>query len=374
MSAVTLTCVPSIVDELTTEPKLDDEPESVPYSRVLATHISASAGDAFLPGMGAGLIGGNISTNILTGVLAASTSTFSSIADIVRAVRSGTTGIPTDQLSRLGYNSREFYSAIGAIGSIIIPSARIIAELAKNVGHEFPSLWYVNFPDNMSAADVESVARHRQSMLDFRSWSSKKWWEEVNRRFGKPDEAIARISQSREFAQIACEDMVRMSWLRTIRQPNTYGYTIDCQRYELHAQIVARVFGDGWWVPDEDTVRILEPIFESIVRGASAGSQEYSQMHNVVMEKYSYDRTNKTITSYIRLISFEIREYCYEHITQGKHGTRQSRVQVKLSLCLYEAIFETALWDKFSATLDDDETDLLKDFVKSRTIELLERR
>lgn len=85
--------------------------------------------------------------------------------------------------------------------------------------------------------------------------------------------------------------------LRTIRQPNTYGYTIDCQRYELHAQIVARVFGDGWWVPDEDTVRILEPIFESIVRGASAGSQEYSQMHNVVMEKYSYDRTNKTITS-----------------------------------------------------------------------------
>lgn len=41
----------------------------------------------------------------------------------------------------------------------------------------------------------------------------------------------------------------------------------------------------------------------------------------------------------------------------------QSRVSVKYSVCLYEAVF--ALWEQFSATLHKDETKLLRVYVST---------
>ncbi|KAH6614419.1 hypothetical protein B0J18DRAFT_300244 [Chaetomium sp. MPI-SDFR-AT-0129] len=367
---LTLTCVPPNVDKLPTEPKIEDD--FVPATGTLSpvgwnTTIGGDGGNALARGIGVGLMGNFFAPGIVPGIP-------STIADIVRGARRGNTGIPAAELARLGLNSPDFYSAIGAVTGGLVSSATAIAALAKRVSHDFPTLWYVNFPHNMSAADAELVARHRESMLDFRSWSSKKWWEEVDRRYGRVDDTVARLSQSKEFAEIAFEDMVKMSWLRTTRPPHPDQYNFDCERYQLHTQMISWVLGGGWWTPSEDTARILEPIFESIVRGALAGSRNYSQMHNVVMEKYVYDESTKTIDSFIRLLSFELHEDCYEHVTEGKHGTRQYRVAVSLKLCMYEAVFDMAVWDKFSATLSDDDTDPLRDFVKSCTINVPEKR
>lgn len=204
---LTLTCVPPNVDTVPTEPKIEDD--FVPTSGT-ANQVgwgTVSGADAFPRGIGVGLnIGGVFTPNIIPGM------PFSSIADIVRGARRGNTPIPTLELARLGLNSPDFYSAIGAVTGSLAPSIGAIVDLAQRVSHDFPTLWYVNFPHNMSAADAEMVARHRESMLDFRSWSSKKWWEEVDRRYGRVDDTVARLSQSKEFAEIAFEDMVKMSW------------------------------------------------------------------------------------------------------------------------------------------------------------------
>lgn len=112
----------------------------------------------------------------------------------------------------LGWNTPQFYSAIGIAAAVQAQVAQKVAAQANEINKEYPSLWYVNFPKHMSSHDADMVQRYRQSMLDFRSWSSMKWWQEVNRRFGNPGDMIQRVQQSKDFARIACEDMVKMSW------------------------------------------------------------------------------------------------------------------------------------------------------------------
>lgn len=112
----------------------------------------------------------------------------------------------------LGWNTPQFYSAIGVAVAVQAQVVQQVAAQAQEINKEYPSLWYVNFPKQMSSHDADMVQRYRQSMLDFRSWSSMKWWQEVSRRFGNPGDMIQRVQQSKEFAKIACEDMVKMSW------------------------------------------------------------------------------------------------------------------------------------------------------------------
>lgn len=57
-------------------------------------------------------------------------------------------------------------------------------------------------------------------------------------------------------------------------------------------------------------------------------------------------------------------------VIRVKGQERLSRVSVDFSFCLYEAIFETSLWEQFSATLHDDETNLLWDYVNGQTIDV----
>ncbi len=47
---------------------------------------------------------------------------------------------------------------------------------------------------------------------------------------------------------------------------------------------------------------------------------------------------------------------------------------MNLTLCLYEAVFEAALWEQFSATLHDDETDLLWEYITGQTIDVRDRQ
>jgi hypothetical protein len=121
--------------------------------------------------------------------------------------------IPLGHIARLAINSHEFYCVIGpGVAIQAAPPPQAIATQAQGAHRDFLSQWYVNFPHTMSRHDAEVVQRSRKSMTSFRSWSSMKWWEEVGRHFGVADEAIQRALQRKQFAQIACEDMIKMSW------------------------------------------------------------------------------------------------------------------------------------------------------------------
>lgn len=205
----TLTSAPSIVGQLVTEPLIADDEGPIVNSIFSGIPGLGEIIDASVVAVSravTGVITGQNPNDVIAGIIP-------SIAEIVQASRAGTLAIPLDQMARLAVNSPEFYCVVGAVAAASpVAPPHVIATRAQGAQRDFPSLWYVNFPHIMSGYEVEAVKRNRKSMTNFRSWSSKKWWEEVGRRFGVADEAIQRARQSKQFAEIACEDMVKMSW------------------------------------------------------------------------------------------------------------------------------------------------------------------
>ncbi|KAK0666497.1 hypothetical protein QBC41DRAFT_305212 [Cercophora samala] len=118
----------------------------------------------------------------------------------------------------------------------------------------------------------------------------------------------------------------------------------------------------------------VQPIFQGTVKSALSGSRESSHLKDGEMEKYGYEASTKSIASYIRLLPFELHEAVYDAIHGGKGAGSESRGSANLSLYLYEAVLEAALWDRFSAALHDDETDLLLDYVRDQTINVHKRQ
>jgi len=271
----------------------------------------------------------------------------------------------TNIAALLSVNSPSFYSVIGAAMVAMQPMGAIVAQ-AQEVNKDYPSLWYLNFPRNLSEHNKEVVQLYRQSMLDFRSWSSGKWWQEVNRRYGNPSDMVARVQQSKEFATIACEDSVKMSWLQTTQAPFEAQYHIDCKASELHDNIISKALSN-WSVVTADTMQAIEPLLQDIVRSGS-GTATMSQLKVVILEKYVYNSNTDSITSYIRLICFELREAFY-NVVRNKEPD-ESRVSVDMSLLQYEAIFNVSLWNQYSDTLQPADKDIFKDFIQGQTIDL----
>ncbi|CAN9213049.1 unnamed protein product [Alternaria alternata] len=275
--------------------------------------------------------------------------------------------ITPEQVAMLGINSSQFYSIIGGAGGMTSQPVQQTVAQAVKINKEFPSLWFVNFPKHMESQDVALVHRFRQNMTDFRSWSSQKWWEEVARRDGVPDDMFQRARQSKLFAKIACEDMCKMSWLRTTKPPIDINRSIRCMAGTLHQDIVTQVMSD-WGSVDRDIVDAVEPLLQDIVRSARAGAipQEAGELKVVILEKYEWDANVRSVTSYIRLISFELSEAFYKVISSK--GEPMSYVSVDLALLQYEALFESSLWNQFALTLEKDQKDPFQDFINLQTI------
>lgn len=53
----------------------------------------------------------------------------------------------------------------------------------------------------------------------------------------------------------------------------------------------------NWSAVDNELVEAIEPVFDGIVRAVQMGSRESSQMKNVVMEKYVWVPSSRSITS-----------------------------------------------------------------------------
>ncbi|CAN9122734.1 unnamed protein product [Alternaria alternata] len=236
--------------------------------------------------------------------------------------------ITPEQAAMLGINSSQFYSIIGgAVGMTAQPVQQTVAQAVK-INKDFPSLWFVNFPKHMESQDVDLVHRSRQNMTDFRSWSSQKWWEEVARRDGVPQDMFQRARQSKLFAKVMSD----------------------------------------WESVDRDIVDAVEPLLQDIVRSARAGAipQDAEELKVVILEKYEWNANARSVTSYIRLISFELSEAFYKVICNK--GDPTSYVSVDLALLQYEAVFESSLWNQFALTLKKDQKDPFQDFINLQTI------
>ncbi|CAN9480131.1 unnamed protein product [Alternaria alternata] len=236
--------------------------------------------------------------------------------------------ITPEQAAMLGINSSQFYSIIGgAVGMTAQPVQQTVAQAVK-INKDFPSLWFVNFPKHMESQDVDLVHRSRQNMTDFRSWSSQKWWEEVARRDGVPQDMFQRARQSKLFAKVMSD----------------------------------------WESVDRDIVDAVEPLLQDIVRSARAGAipQDAGELKVVILEKYEWNANARSVTSYIRLISFELSEAFYKVISNK--GDPTSYVSVDLALLQYEAVFESSLWNQFALTLKKDQKDPFQDFINLQTI------
>lgn len=210
-----LTSAPSILDRLETEPTIQDDGEG-PVTNGMFSFIDdiARGVQSVVQDVGNVVqdVGNAVESVVRRPVEDLQRALIPTIGEIIGQLRDGGVPISMDQIARLGLNSSEFYSVIGAGNAVSVAAPMTISNKASGAHRDCPSMWYVNFPRQMSGADTEAVSRSRKAMTEFRSWSSRKWWEEVGRRSGFADDPVQLAGQSKQFAEIACEDMVKMSW------------------------------------------------------------------------------------------------------------------------------------------------------------------
>jgi len=108
-----------------------------------------------------------------------------------------------------------FLPIIGLVPGVLDGAIRTVAAIAaqaNTISTTFPSVWFVNFPMNSTAEQKETLREYQQDVLDFRSWSSLKWWSLVFERIPKANSSDLQRMQSSEFASIACSDMKALPW------------------------------------------------------------------------------------------------------------------------------------------------------------------
>ncbi|KAI4956700.1 hypothetical protein J4E91_000913 [Alternaria rosae] len=106
------------------------------------------------------------------------------------------------------------YASPAAVSSIIgeligslpitspISTIAQVAIRARAIANDHEPIWFVNFPPNLSSSEKVLLQEYMQEVLNFRSWSSLKWWAEVFTRIPSNGTVTVQIQQSSEFARI----------------------------------------------------------------------------------------------------------------------------------------------------------------------------
>ena len=116
------------------------------------------------------------------------------------------------------------YASPAAVSSIIgeligslpitspISTIAQVAIRAQAIANDHEPIWFVNFPPNLSSSEKVVLQEYMQEVLNFRSWSSLKWWAEVFARIPSNGTVTVQIQQSSEFARVAYRDMITTPW------------------------------------------------------------------------------------------------------------------------------------------------------------------
>ncbi|KAE8356258.1 hypothetical protein BDV28DRAFT_127285 [Aspergillus coremiiformis] len=240
-----------------------------------------------------------------------------------------------------------------------------IASQAKSVSSDYPSVWFINFPQNLSGDQQQKLQQYQQDILEYRSWSSLKWWTEVFQRIPPSSNSLVRLMQSRELAKLACIDMRNTPWLSTNKDTNTHRQ-IQCQTSEFHGRLISAVLFEFVQL-DQAILDALEPLLMSIVRSISE-TTSFHDIKTIVTEKYEYDSSSNTIISHIRLVCFEVTEAFY-NVKEGKSSTQQY-VVCDMSFIDFEARFLPDQWKEYVVVIHAEQMEAMQDFVNQQTVDV----
>lgn len=103
-------------------------------------------------------------------------------------------------------------SIIGGLTGFAHDIMAQVAMRATAIANDYEPIWFVNFPPSLSSLEKVILEEYMQEVLNFRSWSSLKWWAEVFKKIPSNGDVAVQIQQSSEFARIAYRDMITMPW------------------------------------------------------------------------------------------------------------------------------------------------------------------
>ncbi|EED20826.1 conserved hypothetical protein [Talaromyces stipitatus ATCC 10500] len=240
---------------------------------------------------------------------------------------------------------------------------------AQDISNNFPPVWYVNFPADrdMTESMRESLRQHSQAILDFKCWSSLKWWSNVFQLVPTNDHPLNKLIQSGLFVQIAMMDLPQTPWLRSIREPVQSGQSITCPFSDLHANIINMAM-NAFHQLDDLSRNALEPVLKGIVTSASSATVDHKDLKMVLAEKYEYKRETDSIVSSIRMITFAIGESFYD-VQDGKNS-RSRWVSCEVGFVQYDAEFDLEGWKNHAVTLNAETKRATEDFINARTINI----
>ncbi|KAF3761666.1 hypothetical protein M406DRAFT_358073 [Cryphonectria parasitica EP155] len=256
---------------------------------------------------------------------------------------------------------------LGSLNGVALAFPLLGAQaVAGAISSDHQPIWFVNFPLELSASVQNSLRDYQQVVLDFRCWSSLKWWTEVFTRIPVSDDPLTKIKQTSEFAMVACRDMTQMPWLKTTMSPQRSTNAIQCPIGELHPAIIAGTMSK-WFANNPAALAPLETVLQAVVGSISEATFNYNDTRTVVTEKYEYMSEAQSIKSSVRLLCFEISRSFYD-VQSGK--STQIWVNCDMSYLEYEAEFKIEEWKKSQNSIDEQQKPVLQEFVKKQTVDI----
>ncbi|OJJ45174.1 hypothetical protein ASPZODRAFT_38129, partial [Penicilliopsis zonata CBS 506.65] len=115
-----------------------------------------------------------------------------------------------------------------------------IVASAKSIWKEFPSIWYVNFEVSISDEHRAQLQDYQQNVLDYLSWASVNWWEEVFDLIPPGNNEEVKRSQTTALARIAYQDMTGTPWLSKTSKTESH-VRIECEANEFHYRLLSEI-------------------------------------------------------------------------------------------------------------------------------------
>ncbi|KPM37965.1 hypothetical protein AK830_g8589 [Neonectria ditissima] len=262
-----------------------------------------------------------------------------------------------------------------------------------------PSVWFVNFVDPAAAAQQQTLAKHMQSVDEYRNWASLIWWRAVFSQRKIPQDGSEQAIEKRSAycAKVAAFHMKQTPWYviptaacprrmtkvgrLAMNSDRNVSKNIQCNAADFHTQIAQNAL-DGFVSVTPTNVQALEGLFTSL-RLEISHSFEPNSTKTIICQRYQYiseidvirscekqwTAFNEVITkssSDIRVISFNItRDMKNVNDTKGT----ERRITCELEYNEYEAAFNESMWNQTSQDIDGAQKTLADALRKQQTVD-----
>ncbi|KAJ6050156.1 uncharacterized protein N7446_005602 [Penicillium canescens] len=244
---------------------------------------------------------------------------------------------------------------IGQDASLPISNPRQIAAQADNVSRLFPPVLFINFPASLPQGLQKKLQGNLQSLLDFRSWSSLRWWDGVFCQLPPSEDEWVQFKQSLLLVKYASEDMKKTLWLHQIKDSHSQrGIHMNPSRSYLTSQVT-----DAFKDLGEQSIVSLTPLVVNMIESFQYSPREYAS-RVFIAERHEYVSESNSIKSSIFTITCIVGGSPYKE-REGLDGGI-------LTLLYYDHLFRLDEWDEHSGKISDEEKDAMRKFLDQNTV------